>query len=199
MKKIRLDILSLSPSPAREDAFILVLEEVGGQRRLPIVLGTIEAQAIALALEDGELERPMPHDLFKTLLTRVDYTVQEVVITELRNNVFFAKMTFGDAMTNMVVDVRPSDGIALGLRFGADLYIYEPLLHETHILPPEQEPAPTSPRQEVPHGMPDTQDLREYSLVALKHMLQKVVEQEDYEQAVVLRDEINRRGAAQGY
>ena len=202
MEKVRLDVLSLSPSPVCEDVFILLLGEVGGLRRLPLLVGTIEAQAIALALEAGQLERPITHDLFKEVLLQLDYTVQEVLITDLRNHVFFAQMTLSDGVTTLIVDARPSDAIAMALRFAAALYIDKPLLEETHLLMAPRQPAPAAASRPATSSTPQplvTKHLQDYSVAALKQILQQVVAQEDYEQAALLRDEINRRSTAKGY
>ena len=202
MEKVRLDVLSLSPSPVRADVFTLLLGEVEGFRQLPLLVGTLEAQAIALALEEGQLERPITHDLLKEVLIHLDYTVQEVLITDLRNQVFFAQMTLSDGVTPLTVDARPSDAIAMALRFAAAVYIDEPLLEETHLLMAPRQPAPAAASRPATSRAPQplvTQPLQDYSVAALKQILQQVVAQEDYEQAALLRDEINRRSTAKGY
>ena len=202
MEKVRLDVLSLSPSPVRAEVFTLLLGEVGGPRQLPLLVGTLEAQAIALALEERQLERPITYDLFKEVLIQLDYAVQEVLITDLRNQVFFAQMTLSDRVTTLTVDARPSDAIAMALRFAAALYIYEPLLEETHLLMAPRQPAPATVSRPATSSAPQplvTKHLQDYSVAALKQILQRVVAQEDYEQAALLRDEIDRRSTAKGY
>lgn len=186
MEKVRLDFLSLAPSPLCEDVFTLLLGETAGPRYLPMLLGTLEAQAIALALEEDQLERPITHDLFKEVLIQLAYRVQEVLITDLRNDVFFAQMTLSDGATTLTVDTRPSDGIALALRFAAALYIYEPLLDEAYLLMAPSQPVPlVSARAATPGNSQSfsTKHLQDYSVTALKKILQQVVAQEDYEQA----------------
>lgn len=194
MKKARLEVLTLVPSPAHNDLFTLLLGEIGGFRRLPIRLGPIEAQAIALAWEHGLLERPLTHDLFKEVLLQLDYILQEVAITDLKNEVFFAKMTLSNGLTPVTVDARPSDAIAMALRFGADLYIDETLLEKTH-----RKMAPPSNAETVivDELLPliTKKSLKYYPLDTLNHILQHVVEEEAYEQAALLRDEIDRRSA----
>lgn len=195
MEKVRLEVLSLFPSPVREDGFTLLLSEAEGPRRLPILLGPIEAQAIALALEEGQMERPLTHDLFKEVLLQLDYIVQEVLITELRNDVFFSKLTLSDGLTPLTVDARPSDAIAMALRFGAALYIDEALLEETCLLiAPCKTADSLITTQPMSHFL--TKPVEDYSLARLEELLQRVISYEAYEQAAVLRDEIKRRNAA---
>ena len=193
MEKIRLDILSLVPSPVREDVFTLLLGEVEGSRRLPMLLGPVEAQAIALALEEAQLERPLTHELFKEVLLQLTYSVQEVMITALSNQVFLAQMTLSNGAAPLTVDARPSDAIAMALRFGATIYIEAALLEEAslHI-------APSAPATNSTYSPIAAKPLEEYSLATLQQILQQVVAQEDYEQAALLRDEINRRSSTLG-
>ena len=196
MEKVRLEVFSLAPNPLREDIFTLLLGEKESPRCLSMLLGPLEAQAIALAFEEEKLERPITHDLFKEVLTQLSYSVQEVLITDLRNHIFLAQMTLSDGATTLTVDTRPSDGIALALRFAAPLYIYEPLLEETHLLMARGQPVPpvyTKKTMPVDSQIFSIKHLQDYSVAALKKILQQVVEQEDYEQAALLRDEINRR------
>ncbi len=187
VEKVRLNVLGLAHSPTREDTFTLLLKETQGSRQLPILIGALEAQAIALALEEEQFDRPIPHDLFRTALVCLGYTVEEVIITDLKNQVFFAQIILSNSQTTVAIDARPSDAIAIGLRFGADLCIYEALLDETHIF---KQDTPV-PKEENKHT--ELESIQECSTTSLKKMLESLVEREDYEQAALIRDELRRR------
>lgn len=190
MEKIRLDILDLSQSPLHENIFTLSLGELAGPRHFSIRLGPPEAQAIALALQEKQLERPITHDLFKDVLVKLGYRVREVLITALSNHVFLAQLILGDGETLLTVDARPSDAIAMALRFGAALYIDGALLDEITLYASLSRPTAGA----LEKGMGQLQD---YSTETLNRLLQEVVAQEAYEQAALLRDEINRRNSPQ--
>src|SRR5690606_15192859 len=125
LKKIRLEILGIFSNHPQEANFTLLLGEVGGYRKLPIMIGVVEAQSIALALEGSELERPIMHDLFKETLIKLGYVVQETVITHLKDGIFFAHLLLSDGNQQVTLDARPSDAIAISLRFGASIFINE--------------------------------------------------------------------------
>jgi len=194
MEQVLLDVLNLYPSPAHEDLFILLLSDTKGHRHLPMLLGTMEAQAIALALEQRKMERPLTHDLFGTVLKRLGYTVQKVLIKELKRDVFQSDMTLSNGKTTVEVDARPSDAIALGLRFAANLYISNTLLEDVHVF--VSDISPSADVQSIPLEKITAATVRNHSIIILQETLQEAVKQEAYDQAILLRDEINRRKSA---
>ena len=134
MEKIKLEILGLSSSQSQSGSFALVLGEVEGDRRLPIIIGMFEAQAIAIEIEKIIPNRPMTHDLFKSFAYSFNFTVKEIIISDLKEGVFFAKIVCSDGVKNVEVDARPSDAIAIGLRFSVPIYTYENILSEAGIV-----------------------------------------------------------------
>ena len=134
MEKLKLEILGLSSSQSQTGSFALVLGEVKGSRRLPIIIGMFEAQAIAIEIEKIIPNRPMTHDLFKSFASSFDYSVDEIVISDLKEGVFFAKIVCNNGTNKVEVDARPSDAIAIGLRFNAPIFTYESILSEAGIV-----------------------------------------------------------------
>ena len=134
MEKKQLVIMGISPSPTANNAYALILKESDGKRRLPIIIGAFEAQAIAIELEGVIPPRPMTHDLLKSLLEAFDITLTEVFINELRDGTFYAKLIFEEV--NLEIDVRPSDAIALAVRCSAPIYVSADILDETGLYPP---------------------------------------------------------------
>ena len=199
LEKVQLEVLGLFSSQPQEATFTLLLGEVGGYRRLPIMIGIPEAQAIALAIEGSQLDRPIMHDLFKDVLTKVGYTIQEVIITTLQDGIFFARIIMTDGTVAVELDARPSDAIAIGLRFEAPLFIDKALLNETGGLLVAKTQltdikADLSMLQTYAQQQSDTRtNFQHYSVEALKKMLSAVIAQEDYEQAALIRDELKRR------
>lgn len=134
MDKIKLEILGLSSSQSQSGSFALVLGEESGNRRLPIIIGMFEAQAIAIEIEKIVPNRPMTHDLFKSFALGFNFTVDEIVISDLKEGVFFAKIVCTDGIKSIEIDARPSDAIAIGLRFEVPIYTYENILSEAGIV-----------------------------------------------------------------
>ncbi|HSY62397.1 MAG TPA: bifunctional nuclease family protein, partial [Cytophaga sp.] len=134
MEKIRLEIIGLSSSQSQTGSFALVLGEVNGNRRLPIIIGMFEAQAIAIEIEKVIPNRPMTHDLFKSFALSFHFIVEEIVISDLKEGVFFAKIICSDGIKNIEIDARPSDAIAIGLRFDVPIYSYETIMSEAGIV-----------------------------------------------------------------
>lgn len=197
MKKVKLDILGIFSNHPQEANFTLLLGEISGYRKLPIMIGIIEAQSIALAIEGSVLERPIMHDLFKETLVKIGYKVEETIITSLKDEVFFAQLVITDGKRTIVVDARPSDAIAISLRFGAPLFINEDLLNQVGgVLIPKSEVAEMASSDTQPSSSEAMvlNNLENYSVQALKELLAWVVKREDYEQAALIRDELKRRG-----
>lgn len=198
MNQIQLDVLGIFAHESQEVTFTLLLSERGGDRKLPIIIGLAEAQAIALTLENKpRINRPTMLDLFKNALTKLGYTIQKVVITGLKDSIFFSQMVITNGTTMVSLDARPSDAIAIGLHFSAPLYTSESLLNQAAalILAIPQEPD-IKLQPSISTGSPQKvgTNFQHYSIEILKKLLATVVEQEDYEQAILIRDELARRG-----
>ncbi|MEX0747891.1 MAG: bifunctional nuclease family protein [Rhodothermales bacterium] len=187
MDYIQVDIIGLSTSPSSGGAYALVLGEVGGNRRLPIIIGAFEAQAIALELEKIQPPRPMTHDLLRDTLEAVGAEVLDVVIDELREGTFFAKIRYIHDGDEGQLDSRPSDAVALAVRVDAPIYVSPAVMEEAGI-PTEEEgaaalaPAETEEEEEQPMS----------KLERMEQQLEMAIEHEDYEKAAKLRDEIQR-------
>ncbi|MDA0193980.1 MAG: bifunctional nuclease family protein [Bacteroidetes bacterium] len=194
MDKIKLEILGLSSSQSQSGSFALVLGEVGGSRRLPIIIGMFEAQAIAIEIEKIVPNRPMTHDLFRSFAYSFNFTIEEVVISDLKEGVFFAKIVCSDGIKQIEVDARPSDAIAIGLRFGVDIYTFEAILAEAGIVlteESEEESPKKKAKKKEPKNLPDL--LNDLSNDKLQQLLDEALTQEDYEKAAKIRDEMNNR------
>ncbi len=209
MTKIKLEILGLSSSQSQSGSFALVLGEVGGTRRLPIIIGMFEAQAIAIEIEKITPTRPMTHDLFRSFGNSFHFQVEEIIISDLKEGVFFAQVIASDGLSKSVIDARPSDAIAIGLRFGAGLYTTEQILSEAGITVTEQEAneseeeavdneeeeqEPLFPeKKESKPSKSKSADLKSFTVDKLNEQLKEALEQEDYERAARIRDELNKR------
>lgn len=195
--KIKLEILGLSSSQSQSGSFALVLGETGGNRRLPIIIGMFEAQAIAIEIEKIVPNRPMTHDLFKSFAYNFGYEIREIIISDLKEGVFFAKIVcaYGDKVVE--IDARPSDAIAIGLRFNVSIYTYETILTEAGIVltDEEEEMSAVEHEKEEPSrpSKPTSSKLEDLPYDQLNKMLNEALAKEDYERAAKIRDEINRR------
>jgi bifunctional DNase/RNase len=182
VEKIQVDILGLSTSPASGGAYALILKEVNGNRRLPIIIGAFEAQSIALEMEGVKPPRPLTHDLIKNILESLGSDLAEIIISELRDGTFYAKLT----LDSQEVDARPSDAIALAVRYGAPIFVADKVMEEASFLPDAEE-------QESADGTPSTKaDSLLTKLEAIRAQLLEAVEKEDYEKAALLRDELRK-------
>jgi bifunctional DNase/RNase len=196
VNKIKLDILGLSSSQSQTGSFALVLGEEKGNRRLPIIIGMFEAQAIAIEIEKIEPNRPMTHDLFKFFAEKFNFTVEEIFISEFREGVFFAKIVSTDGTRTVEIDSRPSDAIAIGLRFGVPIYTTESILSEAGIvLSDTDEEEEVDETHEVVESKSKTKEelMKEMTVDQLNGMLEEAISNEDYEKAAFIRDEINKR------
>jgi bifunctional DNase/RNase len=205
MKKVKLDIVGLSYSQTQSGAYALVLGEVNGRRRLPIIIGAFEAQAIAIEIEQMTPSRPLTHDLFKTLAEAYDIQIQEVLIYNLVEGVFFAKLICSDGENIKEIDARTSDAIALAVRFNAAIYTYEFILSSAGIviegndllflenmdnIPKEQG------SEDITTSIPSS-GYKEVSTEELQQKLQEAILEEAYEKAARIRDEINKRNKSE--
>ncbi|CAN0171826.1 unnamed protein product [Chrysoparadoxa australica] len=195
--KIKLEILGLSSSQSQSGSFALVLGEAGGNKRLPIIIGMFEAQAIAIEIEKIAPNRPMTHDLFKSFAYNFDFDVKEIIISDLKEGVFFSKIICAHNNKKIEIDARPSDAIAIGLRFNVEIFTYEAILTEAGIEMSEEEISSTvekkteSPAPTVAKDKP--KKLEDLPSDQLNKMLDDSLKNEDYERAAKIRDEINRR------
>lgn len=198
MSKIKLEIHGLSSSHSQSGSFALVLGEEKGNRRLPIIIGMFEAQAIAIEIEKIAPNRPMTHDLFKSFAEKFNFTVEEIVISELKEGVFYAKIVCTDGKRVVDIDARPSDAIAVGLRFHVPIYTTEAILGEAGIIlteADEDESAEVSEEVATTPPAPKSKEelLKEASTEELQKLLDEAIKNEDYERAAQVRDEIQQR------
>lgn len=193
-KKIQLEILGLSSSQSQSGSFALVLGEVGGNRRLPIIIGMFEAQAIAIEIENITPNRPMTHDLFRAFSINFDIAIEEIVISDLKEGVFFARIICQKDGKRVEIDARPSDAIAIGLRFNVNIFTFEYILSEAGIVLTEENDSVVTVEEAIAAGdEPAQKKVEDLATDKLKEMLKEALDAEDYERAAKLRDELNRR------
>lgn len=197
MQKIKLEFLGLTASGAAQTSnYALVLGEETGYRRLPIIIGFHEAQAIAVVIEKIIPNRPMTHDLFKSFAEFFDFTVEEVLIHDLKEGVFFSKIICSDALRKVEIDARPSDAIAIALRFGAEIFTTEKLISEVGIVFSEFMDEEEMLEEKLPAPVPGPKDkdwLKDLNTDQLRVILEEALNSEDYEKAAQIRDELNKR------
>ena len=204
MKKIELEIVALSHSITQSHSYAVVLGETGGIRRLPIVIGGFEAQAIAVALEKMNPSRPLTHDLMKSLCQSFAIELKEIIINNLVDGIFFSQLICQRDNEIIEIDSRTSDAIALAIRFDCPIFTYDFILDSAGLIiedqdqdvPKEKEKEKEkSPKKSSPKIISSVSagDLSKLSLPELNDMLQKYIEKEDYEKAIAVRDEIGRR------
>ena len=191
LQKIQCEILGLSTSPATGGAYAILLKEVNGVRRLPIIIGAFEAQAIALEIEGIKPPRPLTHDLLKQLIDNLGGTVLEIVVDELRENTFYAKIILDVSGLTNEIDARPSDAIALAVRADAPIYVSNQVMDTASFIPSDEteelkENEPFSERRE------SKAHTKESQLAALQDKLREALDREEYERAAKLRDDIKR-------
>jgi bifunctional DNase/RNase len=195
MKKIELEIVALSHSITQTHSYAVVLGEVNGLRRLPIVIGGFEAQAIAVALEKMQPSRPLTHDLMKNFMTAFNIELHEVIISDLQEGIFYSKLVCSSDNDTIEIDSRTSDALALAVRFGCPVYTYEHILESAGIL--MEDPGTTKKRKTTITTTGEEErgkdDLKTLTLEELNTLLNDVLEQEDYIRAIAIRDEINSR------
>lgn len=191
--RIQMDILGLSTSPSSGGAYALILNEVDGSRRLPIIIGTFEAQAIALELEHIKPPRPMTHDLLKSIVQSFGSYVKYVIINDLREGTYYAEVAFEFEGQELLQDARPSDAIALAVRFSAPIFVMSHILDEAGIQTEEENPDESLPVQkETPAKEKPAQTPPKTRVQSLQESLDKAIAEEDYELAARIRDEISK-------
>jgi bifunctional DNase/RNase len=193
MKKIELEIVALSHSITQTHSYAVVLGEVNGLRRLPIVIGGFEAQAIAVALEHMQPSRPLTHDLMKNFMNAFSVELQEIVINDLQEGIFYSKLVCFTEHDTIEIDSRTSDALALAVRFGCPIYTYEHILENAGILMEDNAPRKSVPEAVGVEESGKREDLSSMNLEELQTLLNEVLEQEDYIRAISIRDEINKR------
>lgn len=194
MQKVKLNILGLSVSQTQTGAYALVLAEENGDRRLPIIIGPVEAQAIAIQLEGLKPPRPLTHDLIKNVAIAFEIALLEVVIHKLEEGIFYSELLLEMEGKEVRVDSRTSDAVALALRFRCPIYTTEDILHKAGIVLDlnEDHPVREQHMDESPVGHGKSV-YEKYSLSDLETLLSEAVQNEDYEKASHIRDEIKRR------
>lgn len=198
MKKIKLEIIGLSYSQTQSGAYALILNENKGKRRLPIIIGGFEAQAIAIEMENMKPSRPLTHDLFKNFADTFEITLKEVIIYNLVEGIFYAKLICSRDQNEVEIDARTSDAIALAVRFHCAIYTYEFILNSAGIIMEEEaakekEGATAGAKKEAKAVPVAEEDYSGKTPEELKELLQKALDREDYEHASKIRDEMNRR------
>ncbi|MEN9569742.1 MAG: hypothetical protein RL172_973 [Bacteroidota bacterium] len=194
MKKIELEIVALSHSITQTHSYAVVLGEVNGLRRLPIVIGGFEAQAIAVALERMNPSRPLTHDLMKNFMLAFNVELHEVVINDLQEGIFYSKLVCSSENDTVEIDSRTSDALALAVRFGCPIYTYDNILESAGILMENDEKKKKAAQQQ-PLAAENTghDDLKLLTVQELNTLLNEVLEQEDYIRAIAIRDELKTR------
>lgn len=206
MNKIPLEIVALSSSVTQLQSYAVVLGEVGGLRRIPIVIGSYEAQSIAVALEQIKPARPLTHDLMNSVMSSFNIELQEVVIYKLLEGIFYAQLVCNRDGEVIEIDSRTSDAVALAIRCGSPIYTYENILNEAAGFNEEQQTTDPSAAAETPEKAPSPKPVKKtgaksslshYTIAELEDMMQKALDNEDYDLAIQFRDELKARGAAE--
>jgi len=195
MKKLELDIVALSHSVTQSHNYAVVLGELLGSRRLPIVIGGFEAQAIAVAMEKMSPNRPLTHDLFKNTLETFEIELKEVVISNLLDGIFYAKLVCLRAGEYFEIDSRTSDAIAMAVRFDCPIFTFEFIMEQAGVVLDDADGTEMGAVTSKPAAKKDAEDapLHSYSDVALNKLLDEVLKNEDYERAAEIRDELKSR------
>ncbi|HED08700.1 MAG TPA: hypothetical protein ENI57_11330 [Ignavibacteria bacterium] len=190
MDKIQCEILGLSSSPATGGAYAILLKGKDSPRRLPIIIGAFEAQAIALEIEGINPPRPLTHDLLKQVIDTLGGTVSEIIIDELRENTFFAKIILEVSALTYEIDSRPSDAIALAVRTKAPIFVAESVMEAAAFVPTTEQGNET--KDELAGEENFNASSKESQIASLQSKLREAIETEEYERAAKLRDDIQR-------
>ncbi len=206
MDKIELEIIAVSHSMTQSHSYAIVLGEINGIRKLPVVIGAFEAQAIALALEKMTPNRPLTHDLMKSMCTAFEIELKEIIINNWVDGVFFAQLVCQLGNDLVEIDSRTSDAVALAIRFNCPIYTYDSILESAGLIIEsmdqdedgeghQNKPRGKGLKKNISPNLSDisTGDLSKASMPELNEMLQKYIEKEDYEKAIAVRDEIGSR------
>jgi uncharacterized protein len=193
MKRVKLKVLGISYSQTQSGAYALILVEENGERRVPIIIGGFEAQAIVIKLENLDPPRPLTHDLFRSFAAEFNISIIEVMIYKLEEGVFYSRLLCNNGEKELSIDSRTSDAVALALRFGCPIYITEEILEKAGITITPTEP--DSPEETDTDNLFETGNSRfeNYSDEELYKMIDEAVKTEDYERAASIRDELDKR------
>ena len=193
MKRVKLKVLGISYSQTQSGAYALILIEENGEKRIPIIIGGFEAQAIVIKLENLEPPRPLTHDLFKSFADKFNITIIEVMIHKLEEGVFYSRLLCNNGEKELTLDSRTSDAVALALRFGCPIYITEEILEKAGItVTPADTPGSAESEDDRLYETGDSK-YSNYSDEELFKMIDESVKTEDYERAATIRDEIEKR------
>lgn len=191
MEKVQCEILGLSSSPSTGGAYAILLKEVGGNRRLPIIIGAFEAQAIALEIEGIKPPRPLTHDLLKNVVDNLGAIVIEIVVDELRENTFYAKILLDVSSITNEIDSRPSDAIALAVRTQAPIYVAETVMQAAAFVPTDETSKQPESKLHNSSG-DDAPETKEAQIESLQNKLKEAIDAEEYEKAAKIRDDIQK-------
>jgi len=196
MNKIELRVMAISRSVTQSTNYAVVLGEISGPRRLPVIIGSTEAQAIAIAIEGMVGPRPMTHDLFKNTLQTLRAELREIIISDLREGVFFSRLVLDREGEIIEIDSRTSDALALATRFECPIYTYEDILENAGIELQSEDERDLEEQEMAEAGTQEEEEenLSKFNVGELNNMLQEVLNNENYEKAAEIRDELNRRG-----
>ncbi|MBK8518913.1 MAG: bifunctional nuclease family protein [Saprospiraceae bacterium] len=187
MKKVRLDIMALSHSVTQSHNYAVVLGEEKGKRRLPIVIGGFEAQAIAVALENMTPNRPLTHDLFKNTLDAYEIELKEVLINNLLDGIFYAQLICVQDGNVMQIDARTSDAIAMAVRYGCPIYTFEFIMESAGVILDDEE------KQQKTPILAKSTSIEDMNTASLEKLLEEALQKEDYEKAAQIRDIISSK------
>jgi uncharacterized protein len=193
MQRVKLKVLGISYSQTQSGAYALILVEENGNRRVPIIIGGFEAQAIVIKLENLEPPRPLTHDLFKSFSDEFKISIIEVMIYKLEEGVFYSRLLCNNGEKEISIDSRTSDAVALALRFGCPIYITEEILEKAGITVTSSASDPTSTSETEDTYEGESSGFESYSDEELYKMIDEAVKTEDYERAANIRDEIEKR------
>jgi uncharacterized protein len=189
LNKIQCEILGLSSSPSTGGAYAILLKEINGNRRLPIIIGAFEAQAIALEIEGIKPPRPLTHDLLKNVIDNLGASILEVIIDELKENTFYAKIIIEVSALTNEIDSRPSDAIALAVRVQCPIYVAETVMDSAAFVPTEEPEKERLQDKESDENVPKS---KEAKIAALQDKLREALDSEEYERAAKIRDDIKK-------
>jgi uncharacterized protein len=193
MKRIKLKVMGISYSQTQSGAYALILTEENGDRRIPIIIGGFEAQAIVIKLENLDPPRPLTHDLFKKVADEFNISVIEVMIYKLEEGVFFSKLVCNNGEKEYSIDSRTSDAVAIALRFGCPIYITEEILEKAGITITQSDSEISTTNDVGNFFEPEKSKYSTYSDEELYKLIDEAVKTEDYERAAAVRDEIEKR------
>lgn len=192
LKKIELEIIALSHSVSQTHSYAVVLGEVNGLRKFPIVIGAFEAQAISVALERMQPNRPLTHDLMKNFMLAFEINLHEVIINNLQEGIFYSKLVCSSNSDTVEIDSRTSDALALSVRFGCPIYTYEHIIAEVGTVTGNEQYSTEQSKAEAETDS-ERDKLSEMEIDQLRELLDEVLKEEDYLRAIPIRDELKKR------